>query len=58
MRWIARRLLHGLLLLFGVSVLTFGFAEIAPGDYFDEMRLDPRISAETVEVLRSRYGVP
>ena len=57
MRWIARRLLHGLLLLFGVSLLTFGFTEIAPGDYFDEMRLDPRISTETVETLRSRYGL-
>ncbi|MCP3956592.1 MAG: ABC transporter permease [bacterium] len=57
MRWIARRLLHGLLLLLGVSVLTFAFTEIAPGDYFDEMRLDPRISAETVEALRSRYGL-
>lgn len=57
MRWIARRLAHGLLLLFGVSVLTFGFTEIAPGDYFDEMRLDPRISTETVDALRSRYGL-
>ena len=57
MRWIARRLVHGLLLLFGVSVLTFGFTEIAPGDYFDHMRLDPRISPETVEALRSRYGL-
>ena len=56
-RWIARRLGHGLLLLFGVSVLTFGFTEIAPGDYFDQMRLDPRISEETVDALRSRYGL-
>ncbi len=57
MPWLMRRLAHGLLLLFGVSVLTFGFTEIAPGDYFDGMRLDPRISTETVEALRSRYGL-
>ncbi len=57
MHWIVRRLGHGLLLLFGVSVLTFGFTEIAPGDYFDAMRLDPGISAETVDALRSRYGL-
>ncbi len=57
MRWIARRLGHGLLLLFGVSILTFGFTEIAPGDYFDQMRLDPRISPETVDALRARYGL-
>ena len=57
MRWIAERLTHGLLLLVGVSLLTFGFTELAPGDYFDEMRLDPAISPETVEALRSRYGL-
>ncbi len=57
MHWIFRRLGHGLLLLFGVSVLTFGFTEIAPGDYFDAMRLDPRISPESVDVLRSRFGL-
>ena len=57
MHWIARRLAHSLLLLFGVSVLTFGFTEVAPGDYFDGMRLDPRISSETVDALRSRYGL-
>ncbi len=57
MRWLLRRLAHGLLLLFGVSLLTFGFTEIAPGDYFDEMRLDPRISAETIDALRSRFGL-
>ena len=32
MRYIARRLLHGLLLLVGVSVLSFVFAELAPGE--------------------------
>ncbi len=57
MPWILQRLGHGLLLLAGVSVLTFAFTEIAPGDYFDEMRLDPQISNETVEALRARYGL-
>ena len=55
--WLLRRMGHGLFLLFGVSVLTFGFTEIAPGDYFDQMRLDPRISEEAVDALRSRYGL-
>ena len=48
MRYIARRLLHGLLLLVGVSVLSFAFADLAPGDYFSELRTDPRVSADTV----------
>ena len=55
--WLARRALHGLLLLFGVSLLSFVLVELAPGDYFAEMRLDPRISEATVRGLRARYGL-
>jgi peptide/nickel transport system permease protein len=57
MRYIGRRLLHGLLLLVGVSVLSFVFAELAPGDYFSELRTDPRVSAEAVAALRAQYGL-
>jgi peptide/nickel transport system permease protein len=57
MRYIGRRLLHGLLLLVGVSLLSFVFAELAPGDYFSQLRTDPRVSAETVAALRARSGL-
>jgi len=50
-------LLHGVLLLVGVSVLSFVFAELAPGDYFSELRADPRVSAEAVAALRAQYGL-
>jgi peptide/nickel transport system permease protein len=54
---LAWRALHGLLLLLGVSLLSFVLLELAPGDYFSEMRLDPRISEATVRELRARYGL-
>lgn len=54
---LARRALHGLLLLAGVSVLSFILVELAPGDFFAEMRLDPRISEETLRALRARSGL-
>jgi peptide/nickel transport system permease protein len=57
MRYIARRLLHGLLLLVGVSLLSFLLADLAPGDYFSALRTDPRVSAETVAALRAQYGL-
>lgn len=57
MSFVLRRLGHGLALLAAVSVLTFVLAELAPGDVLAEMRLDPRISEETVEALRARYGL-
>lgn len=57
MRFLALRLLHGLLLLVGVSLLCFLFAGLAPGDFYSEMRLDPRASPQTVENLRTRAGL-
>jgi peptide/nickel transport system permease protein len=56
-RYLSLRLGHGLLVLAGVSVLSFVLAELAPGSVFDEVRLDPRISAETVAAMRDRYGL-
>jgi peptide/nickel transport system permease protein len=38
-------------------VLCFLFTEMAPGSFFDEMRLDPQISPETIAALRARYGL-
>src|SRR6266404_3730332 len=55
MRFFLRRLGHAFLLLVGVSILAFLFATLAPGNYFDEMRLNPQISSETVAALRAQY---
>jgi peptide/nickel transport system permease protein len=55
MRFIFRRMTQAALLLFGVSVLTFLFSALAPGNYFDEMRLNPQISSETVASLRAQH---
>jgi peptide/nickel transport system permease protein len=54
---LARRALHGLFVLFAVSVLSFVLVELAPGDFFAEMRLDPRISEATLRALRARHGL-
>jgi peptide/nickel transport system permease protein len=55
MRYFLRRLGHAFFLLIGVSILAFLFATLAPGNYFDEMRLNPQISPETVAALRAQY---
>jgi len=57
MKYLAHRVLQSFFLLVGVSVLSFIFVELSPGNYFDEMRLDPRISSETVSRLRMQYGL-
>ena len=38
-------------------MLSFLFLELAPGDFFEEMRLNPQISSETVTNLRHHYGL-
>jgi peptide/nickel transport system permease protein len=55
MGYLLRRAIQAILLLFGASLLTFFFSTFAPGNYFDEMRLDPQISAQTVASLRMQY---
>lgn len=57
MKYLRRRLAHGILLLIGASVLCFLFTDLAPGSFFDEIKLNPQISPETVAALRSHYGL-
>lgn len=57
MKFFAQRLLRAILLLWGVSVLCFVFTEIAPGSFYDEMRLNPQISPETIANLQTHYGL-
>src|SRR4029077_19885276 len=55
-RFLIRRFMHAVLLLAAISILSFGLVQLAPGDFFDQMRMNPRVSAQTVEGLRAEYG--
>jgi peptide/nickel transport system permease protein len=55
MRYLVRRALQAAFLLLGVSLLTFLFSALAPGNYFDEMRLNPQVSLQTVSAWRAQY---
>jgi peptide/nickel transport system permease protein len=55
--YLGRRLVRAVLLLVGVSALSFLLSEMAPGSFFDEMRLNPQISPETIAGLRAHYGL-
>jgi peptide/nickel transport system permease protein len=57
LRFLLRRLLRAFLLLIGVSVLCFAFTQMAPGSLFDEMRLNPQISPETIATLQAHYDL-
>jgi peptide/nickel transport system permease protein len=51
------RCLRAVLVLVTVSMLSFSLVDLAPGDYFDELRLNPRISKDTIDALRQQYGL-
>ncbi len=57
MRYLLRRFAHAIFLVIGVSILAFFFTTLAPGNYFDEMRLNPQIAPETVAALRTQYQI-
>jgi peptide/nickel transport system permease protein len=52
-----KRLLQGVLTLFLASMLSFAIIQFAPGDYLDVLRQNPKISPETIEELKQRFGL-
>jgi peptide/nickel transport system permease protein len=56
-RYVARRTTYSLFLLVGVSVLAFALVDLVPGDFFETLRLNPRISVTTLNALRAHHGL-
>jgi len=52
-----RRLGATALTLAAVSVLSFSLLSLAPGDFFDDMRLSPQMTEQTAAGLRAQYGL-
>ncbi len=55
--YILRRLLFAILLLIGISFLTFWLMHATPGNFFDALKLNPQISAETIARYEKLYGL-
>ncbi|GAB3671617.1 ABC transporter permease [Halopiger thermotolerans] len=57
-RFVLKRLLSIIPILFGVSVITFALVHLTPGDPIDQIvGLNPDMSASEVASLRARYGL-
>ena len=57
MSYVGRRLLNAALLLAAISFFSFCLSQLAPGDFLDALRLNPQITPQTVERLRTAYGL-
>jgi peptide/nickel transport system permease protein len=54
---IVRRLFHLIPMLLGISLISFFVMQLSPGDFLAEMRLNPIVSAETVDQMRRNFGL-
>jgi len=57
MKYAAVRLGHSLFLLVGVSWICFLFADLAPGDFYSELRFEQGLSTRAAGGLRARAGL-
>lgn len=58
MLWfLAYRFFQAFITLLGVTFLSFLIIKLAPGDYLDQLKLNPQISPETIEALKRQYGL-
>ncbi len=57
LRYILIRLLQAIPTIIGVTFISFLIIRLAPGDFLDQLKLNPQISEETIERLKELYGL-
>ncbi len=55
--YILKRLLHILPMLLGISFISFLIIQLAPGDFFASMQMNPGISPELIQELKNSFGL-
>ena len=54
--YLIRRLLHMIPLLIGITLLSFLVINIAPGDYFSALKMNPSISPDAIREMERQFG--
>ncbi|WP_392531211.1 ABC transporter permease [Nostoc sp. C117] len=55
--YVVKRLLQALLTLFLASALSFFIIQLAPGDYVDTLRQNPKISGDRIKEITQQFGL-
>ncbi len=55
--YVAKRLLQAVLTLLLASALCFAIIQLAPGDFLDRFRDNPKISQETIQAYQKQFGL-
>ena len=56
-RYVVRRLLIAIPVIFGISLVLFTILALAPGDPFEELATNPNVPAEVRMNLRAKFGL-
>jgi len=56
-KYILRRLAQFIPLIFGMTLISFLIINLAPGDYFTQLKMNPEISPQTIEEMRKSFGL-
>lgn len=56
-RYLLQRTFAAVVLIGLISCACFVMLDFVPGSFFDEMRIDPQVSAQTVTALRTAHGL-
>lgn len=56
-KFILLRILQAIPTILGVTFISFLIIKLAPGDFLDQLKLNPQISPETIERLKRIYGL-
>ena len=55
--YVVKRILQGLLTILLASILSFIIIQVAPGDYLDTLKQNPKIAEETIKQLTNQFGL-
>ena len=55
--YVVKRILQGLLTILLASILSFIIIQLAPGDYLDTLKQNPKIAEETIKQLTNQFGL-
>src|SRR5262245_45921663 len=56
LRFVLRRMLQMIPLLIGITFLSFVVVDLAPGDFFDTLSMNPTISPDMVREMKAEFG--
>lgn len=57
LKFIGIRLIQGVFVVISISFLSFLMINLAPGGFFDQLKLNPSVSPETIKQLEVFYGL-